>query len=170
MYIYTVYSLEVCFSVIAMIIGFTERSRTVSERQAPPGVDVFPLPIDVATLRRAERENPMLFSLQMSSSSAIVEPLAAVTDPLYDALFGSRDSIDDTIEVFFVLDPLNDVIPPLTVFIRNDLRPEDDECFTISVLPLDVPGRHELFSCNEDDSGESNYFCQTEICIIDDDG
>ena len=37
-------------------------------------------------------------------------------------------------------------------------------------LPVDVPGRRELFTCNEDDSGAINYFCQTEICIEDDDG
>ena len=39
-----------------MVIGFTERSQTVSEGMAPPGFDVFQLLIAVATLRTAERE------------------------------------------------------------------------------------------------------------------
>ena len=55
-------------------------------------------------------------------------------------------------------------------FIRDDRRPEDRECFTIRIFIVDVPGRRELFTCNEDDSGADNYFCQTEICIEDDDG
>ena len=153
-----------------MIIGFTQRTQTVSESMALPGEESFPLPIHVATLRTAEREYPMIFRLQEASSSAIVEPIGAVVGPLYDATFGTRDTIRDPIEVFFVLEALQDTISPLTTFIRNDLRPEYEECFTIRVFPLDVDGRHELFSCNEDDYGEDNYFCQTEICIMDDDG
>ena len=72
--------------------------------------------------------------------------------------------------MFFVLEALEDTIPPLTTFIRDDRRPEDEECFTISIVPVDVLGRRELFACNEDDSGEGNYFCQHTICIMDDDG
>ena len=159
-----------CSAVIAMIIGFTERSQTVSEGMTDPGFDVFVLPIEVSTLRTAEREYPMNFRVQEAGSPAMVEPIGRMVDPLYDATFGSRDSIDGPIEVFFVLETLNDVIPPLTVFIKNDRRPEDDECFTIRLFPLDVAGRRELFSCNEDFSGEDNFFCQTEICIDDDDG
>ena len=68
------------------------------------------------------------------------------------------------------MDALEDTIPPLITYIRDDRRPEDEECFTIRVLPVDVPGRRELFTCNEDDAGAINYFCQTEICIEDDDG
>ena len=156
--------------LIAMIIGFTQRSPTVSESMALPR-SVFPLSIDVATLRTAEREHPMIFRVQEASSSAIVEPIGAVAvDPLRDARFGSRDNIHDPIEEFFVLEALQDTISPLTTFIRDDRRPEDEECFTIRILPVDVSGRRELFSCNEDDSGEDNYFCLTEICIEDDDG
>ena len=68
------------------------------------------------------------------------------------------------------MDALDDTIPPLITYIRDDRRPEDEDCFTLRVLPVDVPGRCELFTCNEDDSGAINYFCQTEICIEDDDG
>ena len=156
----------------AMIIGFTTSTVYVPENNTYPGLDVWLLPIEVATVRTAEREHPMIFRVQEASSSAIVEPITgAVVDPLYDATFGTRDTIRDPIEVFFVLEALQDTISPLTTFIRNDRRPEDEkECFTIRIFPVDVPRRRELFTCNEDDSGADNYFCQTEICIVDDDG
>ena len=152
-----------------MIIGFTERRRTVSEGDAPPGADSFLLPMPLATLRTAEREHPM-YIRQVFGSSAIVEPLGGVVNQFYDATFGSRRNIGDPIENLIFLEALEDTIPPGITFIRDDLRPEDEECFTIRVLPVDVLGRRELFSCNEDDSGADNYFCQTEICIEDDDG
>ena len=153
-----------------MIIGFTQRTQRVSESMALPVEESFPLPIHVATLRTAEREYSMIFRLQVSSSSAIVESIGGVVNQLYDARFGSRDNIDDPIEVFFVLEALQDTISPLTAFIRNDLRPEYEECFTIRILPRDFHGHHVYSDCNEDDSGATNYFCQTEICIEDDDG
>ena len=153
-----------------MIIGFTQRTQTVSESMAQPGEESFPLPIHVATLRTAGREYSMIFRLQVSSSSAIVEPIGGVVNPIYDARFGTRDNIREPIEVFFFLETLEDTIPSLTTFIRNDLRPEYEECFTIRIHSRDVHGHHVHFYCNEDDSGATNYFCQTEICIEDDDG
>ena len=142
----------------------------VPENNTYPGGDVWLLPIEVATVRTAEREHPMNFRLQEASSLAIVEPIGDVVNQLYDALFGTRDNIGEPIEEFFNLEALEDTIPSLTTFIRNDLRPEDEECFTISILPVDFIGRRELFACNEDDSGADNYFCQHTICIMDDDG
>ena len=155
-----------------MIIGFTQRTQRVSESMAQPGDVFFPLPIEVATMRTAEREYPMIFRLQEASSSAIVEPITgAMVDPLYDATFGStRDTIRDPIEVFFVLEALQDTISPLTTFIRNDLRPEYEECFTIRIHPVDIPGNQVLFSCYDDYYGEDNYYCEHTICIMDDDG
>ena len=155
----------------AMIIGFTTRTVCVPENNTEPGFDVWFLPIEVATLRTAEREHPMIFRVQEASSSAIVEPIGDVVNQLYDATFGTRDNIGDPIEDFFVLDALEDTIFSRTAFIRDDRRLEDEkECFTLRVLPVDVPGRRERFTCNEDYSGEDNYFCQTEICIMDNDG
>ena len=112
----------------------------------------------------------MYFRVQEASSSAIVEPIGEVVDQLYDARFGTRDTIRDPIEVFFVLEALQDTISPLTTFIRNDLRPEYEECFTICIIPGDIPGNHVLFSCYDDYYGEDNYFCQHTICIGNDDG
>ena len=155
----------------AMIIGFTTRTVCVPENNTEPGFDVWLLPIEVATVRTAEREHQMIFRVQEASSSAIVEPIGDVVNQLYDAIFGTRNNIGDPIEVFFVLEALEDTISPRTAFIRDDLRPEDEkECFTIRIFQVDVPRRRELFTCNEDYSGEDNYFCQTEICIMDNDG
>ena len=147
-----------------MVIGFTQRIRTVSEDS-----DNFTINIDIATLSVSEREQKMIFRLE-SGSTAIVEPFNNDTNPLLDALFGSRLGPHDPLEESFSLEPLEDSIPPLRVSIIADSRPEAEECFTIRLIPVDVPGRRELFSCNEDGSREDNYFCETTICIGDFDG
>ena len=152
-----------------MVIGFTQRTLTVCENEAVPGEDFIPIEIDVATLRIAEREHPMVFRLQ-SGGTAIVEPGGSLENPLLDAVFGIRDEDDAPIEEEFDLEQLVAIIPPRLADIRDDLRPEDEECFTIHIFPVDVPGRHELFDCNEDEEGATNFFCETTICICDDDG
>ena len=153
-----------------MIVGFTTRTVYVPENNTHPGFDIWFLPIEVATVRTAEREHPMIFRVQEASSTAIVEPIGQVVNPLYDAIFGTRNNTGDPIEEFFILESLEDTIPPRTTFIRNDFRVEDRECFTILIFPVDVIGRRELFTCNDDDSRADNYFCQHTICIMDDDG
>ena len=154
----------------AMIIGFTTRTVCVPENNTELGFDIYLLPIEVATVRTAEREHPMNFRVQGASSSAIVEPIGDVVNQLYDAIFGTRNNTGDPIEEFFILEALEDTIDNRIAFIRDDLRRENEECFTIRIFPVDVPGRRERFTCNEDYSGEDNYFCQTEICIMDNDG
>ena len=155
-----------------MVIGFTQRIQTVCENEALPGEDFFSIDISVATLRTAEREHPMVFRLQ-SGGTAIVEPRGSLENPLLDAVFGTRDPLDDDdapIQEEFDLEQLVAVIPSLPADIRNDLRLEDEECFTIRLFPVYVPGRRELFDCNEDENGAINFFCKTTICIKDDDG
>ena len=149
-----------------MVIGFTQRFRTVFESEAIERV-LLNINVDVATLRTAEKEHQMIFRLWYSNT-AIVEPENDLTNPLLDAVFGTRTN--DHIQQEFHLKPLQFTIPPLTVRIRDDLRPEIEECFTIYIFPVDFGSRHEQFSCNEDDSGATNYFCETTICIQDDDG
>ena len=140
------------------------------EDETLPGEDFISIDIGVATLRTAEREHPMVFHLQ-SGGTAIVEPRGSQENPLLDAVFGTRDENDDDapIQVEIDLKRLVAVIPPLLVEIRNDLRPEDEECFTIRIFPVNVPGRRELFICNEDEDGATNFFCKTTICIEDKD-
>ena len=152
-----------------MIIGFTQRIRTVSEGQVP-GVDLFQLEINVETVRTAERDHPMVFRLQEASTNATVETLIAAS-PIFDATFGLRDNPDDPIEETRDMDLGTRVVTPsLLTAIRNDLIPEDLECYTIRIFPVDVPGRRELFGCYEDAEMANNYFCKHTICIMDDDG
>ena len=148
-----------------MVIGFTQRIMRVSESDAPEGEDIFTIEIPVATLRIAEKEHPMLFLLQESSSTAIVGPRGDLeNNPLQDAAFGNRTEHGAPIQEEFDLQPLQATIPPLTVNIRDDLRPEDKEIFLFNYV-------YRLHCyCNEDDSGEDNYLCQTTVGIMDDDG
>ena len=152
-----------------MIIGFTERNQTLSEGEIED-VDSFPFFIGVSNVRTAERVHIMTFRYQESSSTATVEPLTQPNISNVDALFGSRDLPLDPIQVMFDLEPEEDSIQSLTVQIINDFVAEPDECFNIRIFPVDVAGRRELFSCNEDDSGETSFFCEHTVCIEDDDG
>ena len=152
-----------------MVIGFNDRSQTVSEGEIP-NVDTFPLFLGVSNIRTAERLHIMTFRYQEASSTAIVEPLIAQINPDFDALFGSRDLPTDPIEVTIDLEAGEDTLPPLRVQIRNDFVAEPDECFSIRILPVDVMGRRELFTCNEDDTGATSFFCEHTVCITNDDG
>ncbi|CAI8050963.1 Extracellular matrix protein 3, partial [Geodia barretti] len=147
-----------------MIIGFAIKSQTISENEVP-GMDIFPLLIEVGTLRTAEREHRIIFRHKESSSTATVEPLASYAK--YDAIFGTREQPGDPLTEKFDLLPEHDT-PLLSTFIRNDLHREEDECYTIQILPVDIPGRRELFKCN-DSADADNYFCEHTICIVDDD-
>ena len=134
------------FSFPAMVIGFTQRIRTVSEDS-----DNFTINIDIATLSVSEREQKMIFRLE-SGGTAIVEPFNNNTNPLLDALFGSKFDPHGPLEECFSLEPLEESIPPLRVSIIADLIAEAEECFTIRLIPVNVPGHRDLFSCNEDSS------------------
>ena len=151
---------------LAMIIGFTERIRTIHEYDAAEGFDLFQLVINVSSVRTSEREHPMLFRLLEASSNATVEPLIAESN-IFDANFGVRANPDDPLEETRDLPPGERTRLLLTT-IRNDLVPEDLECYSIGIFPVDVPGRRELFTCNEDSVMADNYFCEHTICIIDD--
>ena len=148
-----------------MIIGFTERIRTVSEGEVP-GVDSFLLQINVASLWTSEREYGMIFRLQESSTNATIETPSA-SSPVFDAIFGLRQNPDDPIEESRDLAPGLLTVQPLETVIRNDIIPEDLECFTIRIFPVDVLCHCHYLECNEDGD---NYFCAHTICIEDDDG
>ena len=142
----------------------------MSESDAPEEENFFTIDIDVATLTPSEREHPMVFRLQ-SGGTAIVEPDYS-TNPLFDVFFGTRDHPYDPIQEEFDLGYLVTTIPPLTAVIRDDIRPEEEECFTIRIFPRDVAGRKALFDCYEDNynSHATSYFCATTICVEDNDG
>ena len=136
-------------------------------------MDLFPLFVTVSTLRTSERSHTIVFRYQESSNTAIVETFTIQNNPLYDALFGNRTDnvpLGDPIQVIEILNPGIDVIPSLMTKIRNDFRPEDQECYTISIMTPDIEGVRESFTCNEDDSNSTEFFCDHTICIMDDDG
>ena len=157
-----------------MIIGFTERRRTVSEGIVPEGLDEFRLTYPVAALRTSERDHLMIFRLLEGSSTATVNTRRELqnVDVLHnnDAVFGDQREEDDPIEVSRSL-PLGSttLLQDLPTFIRADFAQEDDECYTVRVFAGDVPGVRQLFTCNSE-ANATNYFCEHEICITDDDG
>ena len=158
-----------------MIIGFTERQRTVSEGIVPEGEDEFRLTYDVAALRTSERDHLMTFRLLEGISTATVNTRQELGDLNIlrdnDAIFGEEREENDPIEESRSL-PLGSTTLPqdLPTFIRGDIKAEDKECYTVRVLAYDVPGVRQLFTCNDDQANATNYFCEHEICIIDDDG
>ena len=152
-----------------MVIGFTERRRTVSEGLFPDS-DEFPLQIDIATLRVSERLHRMLYRV-LSSGTARVVSLAFRDNLNYDARFGTVQA--DPIEEEDRLLPLRDFITPLPTAIRNDFVLEDEECYSIRLSPIDIPGLRELFMCDFVDTTSTppmSFFCEHTICIEDDDG
>ena len=150
-----------------MVIGFTERRRTVSEGLVP-GVDEFPLAIDIATLRVSEREHRMLYRV-LSSGTARVVSFDFFDNFDYDARFGAVQA--DPLEQEDQLLPGRSLIDqPLSTAIRNDFRIEAEECYSIRIFPILIPGLREVFMCNDDDTNPTNYFCTHTICIQNDDG
>ena len=155
------------FFFSAMVIGFTQRTGTVCECDALEGENLIPIDTEVATMRTAEREYPMVFRLQVSTSTAIVDSRCDITNPLLDACFSIKLHPDGRIQEEFDLEPLVATIPPLPAEIMDDLRLEEEECFTMRIFPVYVYGRRELFHCNEDEDGATSFFCETTICIED---
>ena len=152
-----------------MVIGFTERRRTVSEGLFPDS-DEFPLEIDVATLRVSEREHQMLYRV-LSSGTATVVSLDFRDNLDYDARFGAMQA--DPIVQRDQLLPGRDSIDPLPTAIRNDFVPEDEECYSIQISSIDIPGLREVFTCDFVDLSSTppmSFFCDHTICIANDDG
>ena len=151
-----------------MVIGFTEERQCIRE-DLIPGVDSFPVSIELATLRVSEREHRMLFRLLASGAATVVSFESFATD--FDARFGGIEA--DPIEEMDFLDPGEDTVTSRRTQIINDFIPEDEECFTIQISPIDIPGLRELFMCDFVDMSTTpptNYSCEHTICIKDDDG
>ena len=146
-----------------MIVGFDQRYQNVSENA---GVDFFPLLIGVSTVRISERNYKLEFHYEQNSSTAVVEALTHQHNPEYDALFGTRLGSDDPIMVTYLLKPGQIIVPSLMTIVKNDLRLEDSECYTISIFSTVSNG----LSCNEDGSSMNGFFCYQTLCILNDDG
>ena len=127
------------------------------------------LQIPVTADSISERDHRLVFHLLESSSTALVVdhnfPSAA-----FDAIFGFRSSPESQITVYYDIRRGESELPfPLRVFIRNDFLIEDEECFSIRLMSADIANSAQ-FTCNDDESGATNFFCEHTICIEDDDG
>ena len=156
-------------SLSPAIIGFTQRSQTVSEADGQPGLDLF-TPISIHASRAVDRDYIFVLRVLEDISTAIVEGVNIPLSPFTDALFGIRSEIGDrAIEETRVI-PTGDVEPLgglIFAQIRNEFRIEDQECFTIQIFPEETSNN---FSCNEDAVNATDFFCLHTICIEDDDG
>ena len=151
-----------------MFIGFDQRYQNVSEN-AGGSLDLFPLYINVSSLRASERNHTVMFWYLESSSTASVVPLNEPEDPLFDAKFGYRKAQNHPIEVTHIFVEGKSTLS-LTTMIRNDNRLENEECYTIYIFIDYYVLRVPPFECNDDRRNPTEFFCDHTICIIDDDG
>ena len=144
-----------------MVIGFEIRNQTVSESQAPEGMDRFFIRINITS----ERESEIDYEVPLRHVENVGEATLVETTLVFDALFGLGDPLTETQFLF-----AGNQLLQITIFIINDFHAEDRECFSLRVVVLDAgPGVRMSFRCNEDGAGDA-FFCLHTICIIDDDG
>ena len=146
-----------------MVIGFEIRNQTVSESQAPPGMDRFPIRINIMSEIESELDYEVPLRHVDNVGEVTLEGLRPTTLE-FDALFGGGDPLQETQILLAGGQQLQ-----ITTFIINDFRPESRECFSLRVVVTDTPGGRRNFMCNEDGAGDA-FFCLHTICIIDDDG
>ena len=154
------------------IVGFSQRRQTVSEADAPEGSGFFTIVIPVNARRPAETEINLSFRVVEALSTANVQAFTEFNSS-FDALFGVREPDNGLLEVQRILEiGQSELSPPITTLIGNDFRIEEQECFTIQILPLVFIGdfASEGFICNEDEVNAVDNFCFHTICIEDDDG
>ena len=158
---------------IDMVIGFSQRSQTVSESQAPPNSDRFTTPLDVRAMIISEKEFRVNFILLSASTNTEVQPNAMFLR-ISDALFGTRASataeISDT-RTLRVEETIVGTPTPLDATIINDFRPEGEESFTIEIRIPDS-GDRDNFECTTDEEvpPPDGFFCRHTIFIVDNDG
>ena len=153
--------------IIAMVIGFTQRSQTVSEGIPLIGENSRII-ADVASIRTSEREYILTIQHLEHRSLALVSSFSQpVVDS--DALFGFPQDPSDPLQHTFLLTPGRSELRPSATIIY-DLAVELEECFTLEIRFFTFPGTREpLVTCNDSISA-SNFFCEHTICIEDDDG
>ena len=152
---------------VAMILGFGERRQTVSEADAPPGHEFFDLVLFITSLRTSELNYPVGVR-SVIRGQPIIEPSGSIVNPRFDGVFGIREA--NTITNLVVIENLRfntSVLPALRVTIRDDYFLEEEECFELSIFPVNTEEMTERFMCNT--AGDS-FLCQHVICITDEDG
>ena len=150
-----------------MILGFHERRQTVSEGDTHSGHEGLVIDINITSLRTSE----IVYIVGVRSvieGEPRIEPSNDVQDPMFDGTFVSRER--NTINNLVQLELLRvntSVLAPLPVFIRDDNLPEEEECFDLSIFPVNPEEMTKNFVCN---AAGDKFLCDHTFCIVDDDG
>ena len=150
-----------------MILGFSERTWTVSEGATLSGDDQFVIDIIITSMRISEIAYTV-GTRSVIEGQPIIEPSDNVQNPMFDGTFGTRE--ENTINNLVHSDLLSantSMLAPLRVTIRDDFVPEEEECFELSIFPVDPEEMTENFMCNLDGD---EFLCELTFCIADDDG
>ena len=115
-----------------MVIGFEIRSQTVSESQAPAGMDRFPIRINIMSERTSEIDFEVPLRHVDNVGDATLEGLHPTT-LVFDALFGDGDPLEQTRFLFAGSQQLQ-----IITIISDDFRAEDQECFSLRVVVMDA--------------------------------
>ena len=153
-----------------MIIGFRNRNRKISETFGTFSIDVHSkikseLDYEIG-FRHIQGRN--LYTEATVETGSFADP---TFDANFDARFGDRPNPNnpfDPLEAARILQKGHlEPLSPLRAVIYSDFRPEEDECFTITIFVRDT-GRD--FMCNENQNNPDDFFCEHTICILNDDG
>ena len=161
--------------IAAMIIGFTQRRRIVSEADGPFRQDLsFLITVDVGSMNVSDINYIVSFEApasNMGRTANVGDNQALYYTFDHDALFGTFNATTGDLEDLRLLPSGSTILSnPLILTIVNDFNPEPEECFTIDIASPDVAGDRNIYECFDDDDNMDSFFCLHEICIVDDDG
>ena len=125
----------------------------------------FTISVPVMTTIPFKEERRIICRYQNDSSNAVVISHRGLDYENFDAIFGRITDPNGPSEEWLKFIP-GDNVTEMQITIRDDLRPERQECFTIVIMTV-VYGV-ELFTCNDSEDA-TNYFCSHTICIDDND-
>ena len=148
-----------------MLIGFTEKTRTVSE--AADGFDDFLFFINVKT----ETDSELRWEIVFRHVDVVGNDVADVTffnyaedNATFDATFGTL--MDDLLQETQFLDPGTETIKDLETRIIDDFAAEETEYFTLSIAFVPPIGIRNNAECID----ALGFYCTFTVFIIDDDG
>ena len=155
-------------SSLAMILGFSERRQTISEAEVQSWEEFINREIFITSLRTSEISHNVGVR-SVIRGEPMIEPVDGFSqNPRFDGLFGTREYNTINNLVFFEeLGVGTTITPVLQVTIRDDLIPEDEECFVLSIYQVNPEFSIENFLCN---MAGAQFLCIHEICITDNDG
>ena len=132
--------------------------------------------IDIHSMIVSEVEYAIGFR-HIRDDNATVETndnLDPIFDVDFDAKFGDRPNPynrDDPLEGTNILQKGRlEPVRPLVTTVFPDLRPEGNECYTISIFIIDTVTGGGRYYCNENADNPDDFFCDHTVCILDNDG